>query len=304
MAKVELRPIMANGGVEAQHQRRGSRGAAAPPKACERPSAAGRPSRKPPITSTAGRYGTRRRTSPSAKSRATIVTGHAGACRPKCRTSRPSYHRRCRRPARRSARPRPTSHTATRNGGGTVAVSPRRKEGRGGAAIIADVVSGAEGFGPSHSGHEKETPSMAERTLTAMYDDRTAAEAARDRLVALGVPSAGITIRGTDAGTTTTSAPAEEDKGFWASLADLFAPEEDRHAYAEGLRRGGHLLSARVPEGLEDRAIDLLETSGAGGGDGGEARAGDGRAVVGLRLLQGREHDRLGLVAIHLAFQQ
>src|SRR3954463_15852407 len=104
---------------------------------------------------------------------------------------------------------------------------------------------------------------MAERTLPAMYDDRTAAEAARDRLVALGVPSAGITIRGTDAGTTTTSAPAEEDKGFWASLADLFAPEEDRYTYAEGLRRGGHLLSARVPEGLEDRAIDLLETSGA-----------------------------------------
>jgi len=104
---------------------------------------------------------------------------------------------------------------------------------------------------------------MAERTLTAMYDDRSAAEAARDRLVALGVPSGGITVRGTGAGTTTTPAPAEEDKGFWASLADLFAPEEDRHAYAEGLRRGGHLLSARVPEGLEDRAIDLLETSGA-----------------------------------------
>src|SRR3954466_9996793 len=104
---------------------------------------------------------------------------------------------------------------------------------------------------------------MAERTLTAMYDDRGAAEAARDRLVALGVPSGDVTIRGTGAGTTTGAASAEEDKGFWASLADLFAPEEDRHTYAEGLRRGGHLLSARVPEGLEDRAIDLLETSGA-----------------------------------------
>src|SRR3954465_5303317 len=104
---------------------------------------------------------------------------------------------------------------------------------------------------------------MAERTLTAMYDDRGAAEAARDRLVALGVPSGDVTIHGTNAGATTSAAPAEEDKGFWASLADLFAPEEDRHAYAEGLRRGGHLLSARVPEGLEDRAIDLLENSGA-----------------------------------------
>ena len=105
---------------------------------------------------------------------------------------------------------------------------------------------------------------MAERTLTAMYDDRSAAEAARDRLVALGVPSAGITIRGTDAGTTATAAPtAGEGKGFLDGLADLFAPEEDRHTYAEGLRRGGYLLSARVPDGLEDRAIDLLENSGA-----------------------------------------
>ena len=105
---------------------------------------------------------------------------------------------------------------------------------------------------------------MAERTLTAMYDTRGAAEAARDQLVALGIPSAGVTIRGTDAGTTATSAPAaDEDKGFWASLADLFAPEEDRHTYAEGLRRGGHLLSARVPDGMADRASDVLERSGA-----------------------------------------
>src|SRR3954452_20576867 len=99
---------------------------------------------------------------------------------------------------------------------------------------------------------------MAERTLTAMYDDRSAAEAARDRLVALGVPSSGITIRGTDAGST-----AGEGKGFLDGLADLFAPEEDRHTYAEGLRRGGYLLSARVPDGMQDRASDVLEQSGA-----------------------------------------
>src|SRR3954469_10547158 len=116
-----------------------------------------------------------------------------------------------------------------------------------------------------------------------MYDDRGAAEAARDRLVALGVPSGDVTIRGTGAGTTTGAASAEEDKGFWASLADLFAPEEDRHTYAEGLRRGGHLLSARVPEGLEDRAIDLLENSGAVDGDEPGAGAATGRPEGGRR---------------------
>src|SRR4051812_27255487 len=109
---------------------------------------------------------------------------------------------------------------------------------------------------------------MAERILTAMYDTRSAAEVARDRLVALGIPSDGITIRGTGAGTTATTAPtADEDKGFLASLADLFAPEEDQYTYAEGLRRGGYLLSARVPDGMADRASDVLEQSGAVGID-------------------------------------
>src|SRR4051812_43261116 len=105
---------------------------------------------------------------------------------------------------------------------------------------------------------------MAERTLTAMYDTRGPAEAARDQLVALGIPNAGVTIRGTDAGPTATSAPAaDEDKGFWASLADPFAPEEDRDTYAEGLRRGGGLPGRRVPDGKAAGARAVQE--GAGG---------------------------------------
>jgi len=102
---------------------------------------------------------------------------------------------------------------------------------------------------------------MTERTITAMYDTKGAAESARDDLVALGVPSAEVTIRGTEdggSGATSTSS-ATEDKGFWSSLADLFAPDEDRYTYAEGVRRGGYLLTARVPEGLEDQAADALE---------------------------------------------
>src|SRR4051812_50131722 len=109
---------------------------------------------------------------------------------------------------------------------------------------------------------------MAERILTAMYDTRSAAEAARDQLVALGIPSASVTIRGTDAGTTATTAlTADEDKGFLASLADLFAPEEDRSTYAEGLRRGGDLLGARVPGGVQGRGGDGPRPSRAGGTD-------------------------------------
>jgi uncharacterized protein (TIGR02271 family) len=102
---------------------------------------------------------------------------------------------------------------------------------------------------------------MTERTVTALYDTKGAAESVRDDLVALGVPSGDVTIRGTEGGgpSATSTSAATEDKGFWGGLADLFAPDEDRHAYAEGVRRGGYLLTARVPDGLEDQAVDALE---------------------------------------------
>ena len=98
---------------------------------------------------------------------------------------------------------------------------------------------------------------MAERTLTAMYDTRGAAETARDNLVALGISSGDISIRGSSTAGTT----VEESRSFWDELKDLFAPDEDRHTYDEGMRRGGHLLSVRVPEDMADRALDELERS-------------------------------------------
>ena len=102
---------------------------------------------------------------------------------------------------------------------------------------------------------------MTERTITALYDTKGAAESARDDLAALGVASADVTIRGTEDGGSgaTSTGSTTEDKGFWSGLADLFAPDEDRHTYAEGVRRGGYLLTARVPEGIEDQAVDALE---------------------------------------------
>lgn len=103
---------------------------------------------------------------------------------------------------------------------------------------------------------------MNERTLTAMYDTRGAAEEARNQLLGVGVPSDAVSIRGADTAEAA-SADAGQDRGFWASLSDIFMPDEDRYTYAEGLQRGGYLLTARVPDGLEDEAIDVLERSGS-----------------------------------------
>ena len=102
---------------------------------------------------------------------------------------------------------------------------------------------------------------MTDRNLTAMYDTRGAAESARDQLLGIGLAHDAIAIHGTDAGATPPADAAPEDQGFWASLANFFMPDEDRHTYAEGLRRGSYMLSARVPEGLEEAAMHVLEVS-------------------------------------------
>ena len=70
-------------------------------------------------------------------------------------------------------------------------------------------------------------------------------------------PGAGVTDAGYDA-----SSPYA-DRGFFASIKDLFLPDEDRYAYAEGMRRGAVLLNATVDEGQVSQASATLEQAGA-----------------------------------------
>ncbi|MGI4942206.1 MAG: YsnF/AvaK domain-containing protein [Janthinobacterium lividum] len=70
-------------------------------------------------------------------------------------------------------------------------------------------------------------------------------------------PGAGVTDAGYDK-----SSPYAE-KGFFASIKDMFLPEEDRYAYAEGMRRGNVLLNASVDEGAINQASSILEQAGA-----------------------------------------
>jgi uncharacterized protein (TIGR02271 family) len=107
---------------------------------------------------------------------------------------------------------------------------------------------------------------MTTRTLTAMFKTQAEAERASQMLAsqlrldgsAIRVsPGAGVTDAGYDK-----SSPYAE-KGFFASIKDLFLPEEDRYAYAEGMRRGNVLLNATVDEGQITQASSVLEQSGA-----------------------------------------
>ena len=109
---------------------------------------------------------------------------------------------------------------------------------------------------------------MNERTITALYENRSDAEAARRSLIAAGIPGDEITLRAADRADAPTDGASTDyegrrDEGFWAALKDLFVPEEDRYTYAEGLRRGGVLLTAHLHDGEADRVIDALEHSNA-----------------------------------------
>lgn len=132
------------------------------------------------------------------------------------------------------------------------------------------------------------------RQITAFFDRRAEADAAIQRLVQAGVPRTDISLvegsntssaqaapRGstnnaydasrpktsTAAGLSAgagdmSSSPSYEGEGFWASLSRLFMPDEDRYTYAEGLRRGGYLVSVQVSDALHDRALDILDDEG------------------------------------------
>jgi stress response protein YsnF len=103
-------------------------------------------------------------------------------------------------------------------------------------------------------------------TITAFFDDRSEADSAVSRLVEAGIPRESVRViaESSAAGTTGTTVGTEEHKGFWASLADLFLPDEDRNVYAEGIRRGGYLVTASgYPFDLHNRALDILDDEGS-----------------------------------------
>lgn len=108
------------------------------------------------------------------------------------------------------------------------------------------------------------TNEVHSRTLAAFFDSQAAAQKATDDLVSAGVPREHIRMtEGTGTTRSTDTAKNTDEKGFWDELKDLFLPDNDRYGYAEGLKRGGYLLSVQVEEAYYTRAMDILDTDGA-----------------------------------------
>jgi len=107
------------------------------------------------------------------------------------------------------------------------------------------------------------------RTVTAFFDRRADAEDAVRRLESAGVPRDSIRLvpgneRDSDepGNSPRASILGDASIGFWESLRDLFLPDEDRHTYAEGLRRGGFLLSVNATDAEYERVLDILDDEG------------------------------------------
>jgi len=100
------------------------------------------------------------------------------------------------------------------------------------------------------------------QTLTAMYDTQPEAVAAQGKLVALGIPAGAIKLI-SGARTDQSATATGPDGSMWGSIKDFFMPEEDRHAYGEGLSRGGVMLSADVENAHVHAASDILEMHGS-----------------------------------------
>ena len=100
-------------------------------------------------------------------------------------------------------------------------------------------------------------------SVSALFDTNADAQNAVSRLEALGISRTQIrTVEGatqsTEQRTSTT-----EDKGFWDSLGDFFFPDEDRYTYAEGLSRGGVLVTVTgLTAAHYDQVLDILDDEG------------------------------------------
>lgn len=97
-------------------------------------------------------------------------------------------------------------------------------------------------------------------TITALFDSREDAEAAKSRLENAQVDVDHVHIHDkSSTGYKEQGYSDHQDRGFWESVKNAFVPDEDRHTYEEGVRRGGALLTADVDDDRVDEAVKVLE---------------------------------------------
>ena len=97
------------------------------------------------------------------------------------------------------------------------------------------------------------------RAVAALFDDRTDADRAVGRLCDAGIERAAVVV----SDRVESEAEVAEGPVGRGRLAEVRMPEADRHAYAEGVRRGGVLVTATVTDAAAGEVVRILNGAGA-----------------------------------------
>ena len=96
---------------------------------------------------------------------------------------------------------------------------------------------------------------MDKVTISAFFEDDAKAASAVGRLEVGGIPETDIRLLG-GVGASASSG------GLIGGLTSSGIQEDHAHAYAEGIRRGGSLVTAKVEQRLVEKAIGILDGEG------------------------------------------
>ncbi|ESW59325.1 MAG: hypothetical protein Q27BPR15_18165 [Rhodobacter sp. CACIA14H1] len=100
---------------------------------------------------------------------------------------------------------------------------------------------------------------MADTTITALFDSRDDAQAAVDRLIALGLEVQNIHMTGAEVD--------EEDvdqRPIFDRIGDFLFPDEDRDLLARGVEEGAVMVTVLgVPDAVEAVVVAALDDAGA-----------------------------------------
>lgn len=110
--------------------------------------------------------------------------------------------------------------------------------------------------------YDSDRDTIGDTTISSLFDSRLEAERAVERLREAGITSSRIRMEG-GSEATGVAAGTDANTGFWDRLGDHAFPDEDRYSYAEGLSRGGYLVTLSGLTAAEyDAALTILEDEG------------------------------------------
>ena len=109
------------------------------------------------------------------------------------------------------------------------------------------------------------------KTVVGLFQSTTEAQKVKHELVNQGYSAGNINVMANEDSTggagSSTSSAASNEPGFGATISNFFKSltggGDDEQHYAEGVRKGGAMLSVTVQDGQEDKVADLLERHGA-----------------------------------------